>query len=249
MKKRLLTAVKAALICVVIATLFCVTSASALSLNVYDNASIFTQSEKAELNEMLAGLGEEHQAEVSVLTVDSCNNTDVDSFAELMYDSLGIGMGKSGGGVLIVYNTGKADGMRNVAIFASGTARERLDDSRINKIFDKMIPFLEAEENFAGFQVFADECDRALSGEISIPFYQIPLAIGIAFVIALIIVGIEASKLKMVHRKTDAASYVDEVRVTASQDRFLYRNVRKTPIPKNTTKSSGSTRGGSGRSF
>ncbi len=139
--------------------------------------------------------------------------------------------------------------MRNVAIFAEGSARQELDDTKIEEIFDQMIPFLEAEENFAGFQVFADECDRALSGEISIPFNQIPVAIGIAFVIALIIVGIEASKLKTVHKKIDAASYVDDVSLTASQDRFLYRNTRKTPIPKSNTKSSGGSRGGSSRSF
>lgn len=90
------------------------------------------------------------------------------------------------------------------------------------------------------------------------PLYYIPVALVIGFVIAFIIVKIQASKLKSVRQKVDAADYVADVMLTGQSDRFLYRDIKKIPKPKDNTSSrpgsshmgsSGRSHGGGSRSF
>ena len=61
------------------------------------------------------------------------------------------------------------------------------------------------------------------------------ICLAIGFVIALIVCGILWSQLKSVRFKNSASDYVrrDSLVLTLSRDIFLYRNVTRTPRPKN----------------
>ena len=80
------------------------------------------------------------------------------------------------------------------------------------------------------------------------------VAVAVAFIIML---GV-ASSLKTVKRQPNAAAYVDNLKLSERSDTFLYKNVRKTPIPRSSSSgggssthrsSSGRSHGGGGRRF
>ena len=248
MKKRTISNYALSFLCIVIGMLLSTLSASASFLNVYDSAELLTVEQEEYLADRLQATGDKYGAELFIITVDSYGGEDPDLFAESVYDRLTASCAEDNG-ALIVFNTGKGDGDRNLAFFAEGEARKKLTDSKMNKIFDRMIPDMTAGEYTYGFESFIDGCDEFLSGGFVVPLEKIPLALIIGVVLALVIVGIQASKLKNVYRKHDAADYVENVTLTGRSDRFLYSNVTKIPIPKNNTKSSGGSRGGRNRSF
>lgn len=58
----------------------------------------------------------------------------------------------------------------------------------------------------------------------------------IGFVLALIPMGVLKSQINNVHSKTEATSYTREgsFNLQGKEDTFLYRNVQRVPIPRNT---------------
>ena len=99
---------------------------------------------------------------------------------------------------------------------------------------------------------FVSECENAVDTSVSL--LAIPLAIAIGFGLAFLIVKIQASKLKTVVQKADAADYVGNVVLTYQNDQFMYRNVTSSPKVKSDSSSthasaSGRTHGGGNKSF
>ncbi len=60
----------------------------------------------------------------------------------------------------------------------------------------------------------------------------------ISVVLAFIVTGVMKGQLKTVRSQSDAGSYIrpGSMMVTASEDIFLYRNVTRTPRPKDNKK-------------
>ena len=219
---------------------------------VEDYADVLTDSEEAELIAKLEALGSEYDIEIGAITVDSYEGKDPQAFADDFYDYNGYGYGENDDGLIVVFNTGKGDGNRNLAISTHGKGIELLTDLEIDRIIEMMINPIKNGDFASAFDNFVTECEGAFDESISIIW--IPVSILVGFGLAFLIVKIQASKLKNVVRKADAADYVGNVILTYQDDRFMYRNVTRTPRAKSNsssthTSSSGRTHGGGNKSF
>ena len=219
---------------------------------VEDYADVLTDTEEAELLTKLEALGAANDIEVGVVTVDSYDGKDPQAFADDFYDYNGYGYGENDDGFIVVFNTGEGDGNRNIAISTHGKGIDLLTDMEIDVIIEMMINPIKNGDFAGAFDSFVVECENAIDSGISIIW--IPVSILIGFGLAFLIVKIQASKLKTVVQKADAADYVGNVMLTAQYDNFMYKNVTSSPKVKSEsssthTSSSGRTHGGGNKSF
>ena len=219
---------------------------------VEDYADVLTDTEEAELLSKLEALGAANDIEIGVVTVDSNEGKTPEAFADDFYDYNGYGYGENDDGFIVVFNTGEGDGNRNLWISTHGKGIDLLTDMEIDVIIEMMINPIKNGDFAGAFDNFVEESESAIDESISL--LAIPLAIAIGFGLAFLIVKIQASKLKTVVQKADAADYVGNVVLTYQNDQFMYRNVVRSPKVKNDsssthTSSSGRTHGGGGRSF
>lgn len=219
---------------------------------VEDYADVLTDSEEADLLAKLESLGAANDIEVGVVTVDSYEGKDPQAFADDFYDYNGYGYGENDDGFIVVFNTGEGDGNRNIAISTHGKGIDLLTDMEIDVIIEMMITPIKNGDFAGAFDNFVSECENAVDTSVSL--LAIPLAIAIGFGLAFLIVKIQASKLKTVVQKADAADYVGNVVLTYQNDQFMYRNVTSSPKAKSDsssthTSSSGRTHGGGNKSF
>lgn len=219
---------------------------------VEDYADVLTDSEETDLLAKLEALGEANDIEVGVVTVDSYEGKDPQAFADDFYDYNGYGYGENDDGFIVVFNTGEGDGNRNIAISTHGKGIDLLTDMEIDVIIETMITPIKNGDFAGAFDNFVSECESAVDTSVSL--LAIPLAIAIGFGLAFLIVKIQASKLKTVVQKADAADYVGNVVLTYQNDQFMYRNVTSSPKVKSEsssthTSSSGRTHGGGNKSF
>ena len=223
---------------------------------VVDNADILNSEEEAEFTAKLEALGEKYDIEVALLTVDTFEGKDGMAYSTDFYERYGYGRGNDHDGVMLAFNTGKKDGERELTLIAHGAAEDSITDMEREVIFEMMIPQLSDGNYTEAFDIFLDEADSAI--DESVPFYYIPLSIVIGFVLAFVIVKIQASSLKTVRKKADAADYVGNVTLTYQMDNFMYKDVKSTPKSNNNsssggtskyTSSSGNTYGGGSRKF
>ena len=219
---------------------------------VEDYADVLTDSEEADLLAKLEALGTANDIEVGVVTVDSYEGKDPQAFADDFYDYNGYGYGENDDGFIVVFNTGEGDGNRNLAISTHGKGIDLLTDMEIDVIIEMMITPIKNGDFAGAFDNFVSECENAVDTSVSL--LAIPLAIAIGFGLAFLIVKLQASKLKTVVQKADAADYVGNVVLTYQNDQFMYRNVTSSPKAKSDsssthTSSSGRTHGGGNKSF
>ncbi len=219
---------------------------------VEDYADVLTDTEEAELIAKLEALGSEYDIEIGAITVDSYEGKDPQAFADDFYDYNGYGYGENDDGLIVVFNTGEGDGNRNLAISTHGKGIELLTDLEIDRIIEMMINPIKNGDFAGAFDNFVTECEGAFDESISIIW--IPVSILVGFGLAFLIVKIQASKLKTVVQKADAADYVGNVVLTYQNDQFMYRNVTSSPKVKSEsssthTSSSGRTHGGGNKSF
>lgn len=223
---------------------------------VVDNADLLDDDEEAYFISELEVLGGKYDLEIAILTVDTYEGKDSQAYADDFYDYNGYGYGENDDGLMIVFNTGKEDGTRNITLTTHGTAIDYITDLERDVIFEMMIPELKNGEYTAAFEAFLSEADSAI--DPSVPVFFIPLSVVIGFALAFLIVKIQASKLKTVRAQVDAADYVGNVMLTSQYDNFMYKNVTSSPKAESSsggsggsthTSSSGRTHGGGSRNF
>ena len=219
---------------------------------VEDYADVLTDTEEAELISKLEALGSANNIEIGIVTVDSNEGKTPKAFADDFYDYNGYGYGENDDGFIVVYNTGEGDGNRNLWISTHGKGIDLLTYMEIDVIIEMMIAPIKNGDFTGAFNTFVEESESAI--DESIPLLAIPLAIAIGFGLAFLIVKIQASKLKTVVQKADAADYVGNIVITYQNDQFMFRNITSSPKVKSDsssthTSSSGRTHGGGGRSF
>ena len=200
-------------------------------------------------------LGDKYDMDTAILTVDSYEGKTDSAYADDYYIEMGYGRGENKDGFVLVFNTGKEDGTRNVYLATYGSAIEYITDFEIDVIFEMVISDLEKGEYVAAFETFIGEADSAINP--STPVYYIPLSIVIGFAIAFLIMKIQASKLKTVRKQADATSYVGNVQLTYQYDNFMYSDISRIKRSSDSStggssthkSSSGDTFGGKGRNF
>ena len=223
----------------------------------YDEADLLTDREESELIAKLENICSQKQMEVVVAAFETIGEYSPMEYADDFYDYNGYGYGENDDGLMIVFNTGKEDGTRNITLTTHGTAIDYITDLERDVMFEMMIPKLTDGEYAAAFETFISEADSSI--DPSVPVFFIPLSVVIGFALAFLIVKIQASKLKTVRQQVNAADYVGNVQLTYQSDNFIYRNVSKVKRASESsessggssthTSSSGRTHGGGSRNF
>lgn len=238
------------------------------SRRVVDEAGLLTQEEREALGDRLDQIYETQPWEVAVLTVDSLEGESPDYFIQGYYDYNGYGKGSSRDGVMLMV----AMDSRDWQITACGLAKEVLPKERQDEISQDFLPYLSSGDYAQAFQIFADQCSLAMERFEKTPegaeILGEPLTLGQRAVyglsqaagsggllIAAAVGAITAaagilylrSQLKSVRPVNNAADYMKpgSLNITERRDLFLYRNVTRTPRPKNNGPKGGGGSGGS----
>lgn len=228
---------------------------------VVDQANILTDEEETELIARLTEISDRFGLDLAVATVTDFGGKTPEAFADDFYDYNGYGRGGNADGALLVFKPGK-QGERRLQLSTCGKAIDAFSDSDISYLIEGMKDYIINEDYIGAFLTFADKSEAELEAEFepSVSFLWIPLSLAIGFVIAFAIMKSKTRSLKSVRNKVDAGDYASGVAITGRSDVFLYRNVEKTPIPRDSgsggsgggsthMSSSGRTHGGGGASF
>lgn len=258
MMKRL-TALLCAVMILFSCTALCASAGVSDKPRVIDKADILTDTQEEELTLKLKQYSEKLGCDFVFLTEPDLNQESfyfdgsVRDFADEYYDRNGYD--PDGVLVLIVFDDGY--GGRQIYFSTSGKCIKRLTDEEREEIIDDIYFDLKAGGYYKVYSRIADELAEKMS--IRLKWYMLPLALGIGFLIAILIMLGLKGKLKTVGMQRGAASYVrpGSMHVLASRDTFLYSSVSKTARESRSsgggssshTSSGGGTHGGGGRSF
>ncbi len=237
---------------------------------VLDMAQLLNSYEEQELTKKLDEISLRQNVDVIVATTYSLEGYSVVEYADLLYEMCGFGYGAEHDGLMLLINMEDRDWY----ITTCGYGITAFTDYGIDYIGEQIVSDLSYGDYAVAFDTFADLCDsfitQAKSGApfdyVNLPrtplsLVWIPISLVTGFIIASVVVGGMKSELNTVRRHTKASSYTvkDSLNLTESRDMFLYRNVRKTAKPKNTSpsrggssthrSSSGTRHGGGGGKF
>lgn len=247
MKRKIISALLALFLCVGLILPFGVDAAG--ERLVYDEADLMTALEEAALEQHLMDISQNYQAQLVVHTIPYMEGGDVDSYVDVVYDSLDFGYGANRDGVLLLVCMNP----REYRILSNGYAGVAINPSDIENIGDTIVSDLSNGDYFDAFWGFGDECAYYLDGYINgFPFdagFYLLVSLTVGVVVALISLLVMWCKLKSVRRQNRASSYVKpgSMRLTVQQDIYLYRTV--TRRKRESSSSSGSSRsGGTARS-
>lgn len=216
-----------------------------------DHAGLLTQEEANALQARLEAIADHFFVEVAVVTVDSCNGTDREEYARMLYKKCGYGIGEYNDGILLLIEMDPAN--RGWAIYCQGLGEDALPASHREQLGADMTPDLKAGDFAAAFHIFADRCeeqiDIAINGEPFDPGFTLLTSLVIGLVLALIVTAVMKGQLKSVRAEHAASNYVREgsMNVTDAYEFFLYSTVSKRARPKPSS-SSGASRSRSGSS-
>ena len=259
MKKRFFTAIFALVLCLCMAI---PALAEAATPRLVDDADLLTAAEEAMLLSKLDEISQRQSMDVVVITANTLGGKSPMEYADDFYDTHGYGAD----GVLLLVSMEERDWW----ISTIGYGITAFTDAGIEYLGEQFTPSLSDEYYAEAFDIFAQKCDefitQARTGDPydthnlpKEPFdvvFNLIIALVIGFVVSLIATGIMRSKLKSVRSQDAAADYVrpGSMHVTHSRDFFLYRQVHRTPRPKDGgssthRSSSGQTHGGGGGKF
>ena len=215
---------------------------------VYDDADLLTVQEEAALSGRLSGLSNTYNAQIVVATIPSAQGNDVDLILEYLYDTAGFGYGEDLDGVLLLICMDP----REYRILSNGYCAAAIDPADIDAIGSVIVDDLSDGNYAEAFDTFAEKCEYYLDGHLNgFPFnfgMNLMIALMIGLIAGLITAKSLKGQLKTVHQKNEAKNYIKSgsMNLQTQHDVFLYRDIRRTPKPKESTTRSSS--GGSSRS-
>ncbi len=223
-----------------------------------DMAGLLSDSEESDLSDMLDEISERQQVDIVVVTVDSMEGKTAVVYADDYYDYNGYGFGDKRDGILLLISMGERDWY----ISTRGYGITAITDAGREYISERFVSDLSAGNYATAFTNFAKLCDdfitQARTGEAYDvdnlpegsfePVWGLLTALGIAFIISLIVTGVMRIQLTSVYSQSTADNYMKQgsMQLTKKNDLFLYRHVdRRKKVEYNTSNSSGGSSGGS----
>lgn len=221
-----------------------------------DDAGLLEASQIQELQDRLDQISEEYECDVAIVTEESIGGMNIRDYTDDFFDDHDYGMGEDHSGILLLVTMSE----REWWMTTTGDAIDIFTDAKQEEISDRFVSYLSDGEYYDGFVEFADLCENTImqAQTENDLLGSVLIAVGIGFVLSLIITGVMRCGMKSVRFKPDAADYLQKgsVHLSRSHDMFLYRQVSRTAKPKNNSSSSsthvsssGRTHGGSGGSF
>ena len=241
-----------------------------------DDASLLSSDEYNEVLSRLDELCERQSFDVVIHTTEDMDGySSVVAYADDYYDYNGYGYGEDRDGIILVV----AMNTRDLYISTCGFGITAFTDYGIDTLLDNVKGYFSDGDYYGGFCSFISEADEYItaakngspydindgdyyysserSGFFNFTWLMVSLIMGL--VCALIIVGTMKAQLKNVRPALAAGSYVrkDSIKVKSERDIYLYRNVSRTEIVRESSSggssthvsSSGTTHGGGGTKF
>ena len=115
-----------------IVVMLLVTCMALASSRVIDDAGLFSQSEIAQMEELIAAIQDAYQMDVVVLTSYDAKKNDTQDFADLYYENHGYGIGDDDAGLLYLIDMNN----RVPCISTTGAMADYITDSRLEELFD-----------------------------------------------------------------------------------------------------------------
>ena len=245
-------------------------SSAAGKKSVIDDAGLIKASDEKELDKKIKNIQKDKFA-VVILTVKSLDGKSAQDYADDYYDNNDYGLDNEKSGVLFLVSKGdrkyhistKGAGIKAFTDYGIGRIKEEIKSYLSDgDYFDACDEFLNITKDFV--KAYKDgtpyDTDNPYNEEIDYVILEV-IALVIAFVIALISVGIMRLRMNTAKPKGTAMEYIKKgsFKLTSEKDIFMYSTVTKTAKPKDNdnsaggstthVSSSGSEHGGGGGSF
>lgn len=120
---------------------------------VFDNAGLFTQQEKAELERQLSDAMEAMNMDLAVLTVTDAKGYSAEAYADNFYEQQNLGVGNDHSGAVCVIDMDN----RELRISTEGMMSRILTDDRLNTILDRAAEDIGNEKYLSGVEIMIDE--------------------------------------------------------------------------------------------
>ena len=245
-------------------------SSAAGKKSVIDDAGLIKASDEKELDKKIKNI-QKDKFDVVILTVKSLDGKSAQDYADDYYDNNDYGLDNEKSGVLFLVSKGD----RKYHISTKGAGIKAFTDYGIGRIKEEIKPYLSDGDYFNACDEFLNitkdfvkaykdgtpyDTDNPYNEEIDYVILE-DIALVIAFVIALISVGIMRLRMNTAKPKGTAMEYIKKgsFKLTSEKDIFMYSTVTKTAKPKDNdnsaggstthVSSSGSEHGGGGGSF
>ncbi len=245
-------------------------SSAAGKKSVIDDAGLIKASDEKKLDKKIKNI-QKDKFDVVILTVKSLDGKSAQDYADDYYDNNDYGLDNEKSGVLFLVSKGD----RKYHISTKGAGIKAFTDYGIGRIKEEIKPYLSDGDYFNACDEFLNitkdfvkaykdgtpyDTDNPYNEEIDYVILEV-IALVIAFVIALISVGIMRLRMNTAKPKGTAMEYIKKgsFKLTSEKDIFMYSTVTKTAKPKDNdnsaggstthVSSSGSEHGGGGGSF
>lgn len=245
-------------------------SSAAGKKSVIDDAELIKASDEKELDKKIKNI-QKDKFDAVILTVKSLDGKSAQDYADDYYDNNDYGLDNEKSGVLFLVSKGD----RKYHISTKGAGIKAFTDYGIGRIKEEIKPYLSDGDYFNACDEFLNitkdfvkaykdgtpyDTDNPYNEEIDYVILEV-IALVIAFVIALISVGIMRLRMNTAKPKGTAMEYIKKgsFKLTSEKDIFMYSTVTKTAKPKDNdnsaggstthVSSSGSEHGGGGGSF
>lgn len=242
--------------------------------HIFDSAQLFTEDERASLEETCRQYGSESDIAIVIVTTSDLNGKTPQLYLEEFYDANGAdGDGVYRSAALLLLNM--TPGARSVEIQGYGTAQTYLNNQRINYILDDITPQLAEGKYFDAMLGYTEQAAYYMGQEVqSSPganpggsshynpppsngagysrqedsiFFNTYFQLGLAAVIGAATVGIMAARSGG-RVTTNNRTYLDPAhsRLLAHSDQYIRTTVTKVRRPKNNEHNNNSSLGGGG---
>ncbi len=245
-------------------------SSAAEKKSVIDDAGLIKASDEKKLDKKIKNI-QKDKFDVVILTVKSLDGKSAQDYADDYYDNNDYGLDSEKSGVLFLVSKGD----RKYHISTKGAGIKAFTDYGIGRIKEEIKPYLSDGDYFNACDEFLNitkdfvkaykdgtpyDTDNPYNEEIDYVILEV-IALVIAFVIALISVGIMRLRMNTAKPKGTATEYIKKgsFKLTSEKDIFMYSTVTKTEKPKDNdnsaggstthVSSSGSEHGGGGGDF
>lgn len=229
---------------------------------VADLAGVIEAETLASLNEMADRVSESYACDVAVAFVPSLDGRDIVDYADDFYDHNGYGYGENDDGILLLVSVGE----REFAETTYGYGKTAFSDYGMQSYLEPNFTRYLSRNDWAGAarQFITDAGELLRQARAGTPYDSYGSAapvserstgekVGFAAVISAVIgffsgaipTGSMKRSMKSVEKNYGAANYeVSALRLQRNEDRFLYSNVSRTPIPTESDRPGGRSGGG-----
>ena len=235
---------------------------------VQDQAGLMSADQQAMLDQKAYELSEAYRMDIVIVTTNSNDGKDVQSYADDFFDENGYGADKDDSGILLLVSMDT----REWAFSTSGNGIYAFTDYSLEVLSEELIPYLSSGEYYEGFSHYlsclptyldAFQDGKPVDGYASdydpsstedVVYYEEPLtwsdAIIFSSIIGLVVAGISVAvmvfSMNTKRRQSGAGDYLvdNSFQLQTNRDYFLFSNVTKTKRVEENNSNGGSHGGG-----